>query len=477
MESIWSKTCRLEEREALSQDLDTQVAVIGAGMAGILTAAALAEEGIRVTVVEADRIAGGQTRNTTAKITVQHGMIFQRLIRTLGEEKARQYARANLAAAEKYRALINARGIDCDFEECDSYVYGDCREDLEAETRAAAELGLPASFTEHLPLPFPAAGAVRFTGQAQFHPLKFIRAMSEGLTICEHTPVLRIEEDRLVTPGGTIRAEQVVFACHFPFVNFPGVYFAKMHQERSYVLALEGAPRVEGMWIGAGEGGYSLRSWGNLLLLGGEGHRTGENREGGRYQRLREKAREWFPQSQEAACWSAQDCIPPDGVPYIGRYAPTRPQWYVATGFQKWGMTTSMVSALTLRDLICGRQNSWATVFDPARLEAETVSGMAAQGGQAVKGLAKRFLQIPSEAASEIPPGHGGIVALNGEKVGVYKEEDGTLYPVDIRCPHLGCQLEWNPDEKSWDCPCHGSRFDRWGQVISGPAQEGIQLK
>lgn len=211
--------------------------------------------------------------------------------------------------------------------------------------------------------------------------------------------------------------------------------------------------------------------------MGGENHRAGENGQGGRYERLRQKAREWFPESREVAHWSAQDCITPDGVPHIGRYAASRPNWYVATGFQKWGMTTSMVSAMILRDMICGKENPYAQVFDPGRFEAAALPGMAADGGQALKGLVKRFFQIPAEAASEIPPGHGGIVFLNGEKVGVYKEDNGTLHAVDIRCPHLGCQLEWNPDEKSWDCPCHGSRFDRYGQLISGPAQENISLE
>lgn len=166
----------------------------------------------------------------------------------------------------------------------------------------------------------------------------------------------------------------------------------------------------------------------------------------------------------------------PDGVPYIGRYAASRPDWYVAIGFQKWGMTTSMVSATILRDLIGGKDSPYAKVFAPDRLEAAAIPGMAADGGKAVKGLAKRFFQMPSQAAEQIPPGEGGIVLWEGEKVGIYKDKDGSVHKVDVRCPHLGCQLEWNPDEQSWDCPCHGSRFDRYGRLISGPAQEDITL-
>ena len=479
MESIWSQTCQIEERPPLPGDAETEVAVIGAGMAGVLIASALQEAGKRVVVLEADRIASGQTRNTTAKITSQHGSIYQKITRALGEDIARQYAMANEAALAEYRRIIAEKGIDCDYEEQSAYVYGDDPEALRAEAECAAALGLPASFTDKTTLPFPTAGAVRFEHQAQFHPLKFLKAIAEPLTIYEKTSVQTVGDHRLITDRGTVAAEKIVFACHYPFVNFPGLYFARMHQERSYVLALENAPPLDGMWIFADGSAnpYSFRTWKNLLLLGGGGHRCGENSAGGRYDELRQRAREWFPQSREAAHWSAQDCMTADGVPYIGPYAASRPDWYVATGFQKWGMTTSMVSAMLLRDRICGKENPYAEVFDPGRFDLETVTGVAEESGQAVKGLARRFFRIPAETAKKLAPGHGGIVFLDGEKLGVYKDEDGTLHPVDIRCPHLGCQLEWNPDEKSWDCPCHGSRFDRFGKLISGPAQTDIHAE
>jgi len=479
MDSIWSQTCQIKERSPLSGDLETEVAVIGAGMAGVLIASALQEAGKRVVVLEADRIASGQTRNTTAKLTSQHGMIYRKLTDTLGKKMARQYAMANEAALAEVRHMVAERMIDCDLEAQDAYVYGDDADKLRSEAECAAALGLPASFVETTALPFPTAGAVRFEGQAQFHPLKFLKAMVEPLTIFEHTRVQEVEEHRLITEHGTVTAEKIVFACHYPFVNFPGLYFARMHQERSYVLALENAPMIDGMWVFAdgASNPYSFRTWNHLLLLGGGGHRCGENSAGGRYDELRRKAREWFPESREAAHWSAQDCMPAESVPYIGRYAASRPNWYVATGFQKWGMTTSMVSAMLLRDLICGRENPYAEVFDPGRLDMETIPGVLEESGQAVKGHTKRLFQIPAETAEKLQPGHGGIVFLDGEKVGVYKDEDGTIYPVDLKCPHLGCQLEWNPDEKSWDCPCHGSRFDRYGALISGPAQTGTHAE
>ncbi len=477
MRSIWAQTCEIPPRAPLPGDLETEIAVVGAGMAGVLISAALQEAGHQVVILEAERIGSGQTGGTTAKITSQHGLCYAALVRSMSLPAAKLYAQSNEAAIQGYRRIILERGIDCGLETCSSYVCGAPGTDPEPlmeEARAAAALGLPAAFTADVPLPFPTAGAVRFKAQAQFHPLQFLKAMSDELTVFEHTRVQAVEDHALFTGHGTVRAERIVFACHFPFVDLPGMYFARMHQERSYVLALAHAPRLEGMFLGSGAGHWSLRSYRDLLLLGGEGHRTGENGDGGRYDRLRERAAAWFPGSREVAHWSAQDCMPPDGVPYIGRYASSRPDWFVATGFQKWGMTASMVAAMVLRELVCGRDHPAASLYSPSRWEAAALPGIAAEGWHAVKGLAKRSLQIPTEAAAHIPPDHGAVVSLHGEKVGVYRDEEGALHPVEIRCPHLGCQLEWDPDTRTWDCPCHGSRFDRFGHLLSGPALEDI---
>lgn len=476
MESIWRQSCELKAHPRLERDLETEVVVNGAGMAGILIADTLQKAGRQVVILEADHVASGQTQNTTAKITAQHGLIYAKLIRVFGTEKAQQYANANQEAVRAFRELITEHNIDCDFEKKDAYVYGDDLLTLSAEAEAAKRLGLPATFTGQVPLPIPCAGAVRFREQAQFDPLKFIKAVSDGLTIFERTPVQVVEGNILKARGHTVRAEHIVFATHYPFINFPGLYFARMHQERSYVLALKNAPVLDGMFLGADKGSYSLRMYGDLLLFGGENHRTGENRDGGRYDALRRKAKEWFPDSQEVACWSAQDCMTADGVPYIGHYSPGKPNWYVATGFQKWGMTSSMVSAMVIRDLISGKESPYAAVFDPSRFDGKDVSGVACESGHAIKGLTQTLLQVPTIGVNELPPTHGGIVLLNGKKVGAYKELDGTLHTMDIRCPHLGCQLEWNPDELSWDCPCHGSRFDHTGKLISGPAQKDITI-
>ena len=367
MDSIWTKTFTNRKRVSLKGDIRADVAVIGGGMTGILTAWQLKQAGVRAVVLEADRIRRGQTGNTTAKITSQHGMFCYTFIGNKGEETARKYVQANQVAVEEYKRIIRERGISCDLRECDSYVYSADGDTLAKEVEAARKLGVDAVLENQISLPVACAGAVCFNGQAEFHPLKFIGALAEELEIYENTPVKEVEEHLVKTPGGSVRADKIVFAVHFPFINFPGMYFARMHQERSYVLALENAGTVDGLYIGEGEDVLSFRQYKQYLLLGGQAHRTGENREGGRYEKLKEAAGKMYPQSRIAACWSAQDCMTTDRVPFIGPYAADRPDWYVATGFCKWGMSSAMVSAMMLKDMICGITNPYTEVFAPSR--------------------------------------------------------------------------------------------------------------
>lgn len=474
MESIWSRTCSLAEREPLRGDMTADVAIIGGGMAGMLTAYQLKKTGVRAVVLEADRIGSGQTKGTTAKITAQHGMFCRTFIKKKGIETARNYVQANQAAVEEYKKIVEREQIDCDFEETDSYVYSKSEEALAGEAEAAAELGVSVSLEKEIEIPVACAGAVKFRHQAQFHPLKFLAALADSLAVYENSPVREVEEHVVRTPAGSVKADRIVFASHYPFMNFPGMYFTRMHQERSYVLALEDAERVEGMYIGDEAGSLSFRQYGKYLLLGGRGHRTGENKDGGRYEELRKAAKMFYPQSREAACWSAQDCMTADQVPFIGRYASDRPSWLVASGFQKWGMTSSMVSAMILRDMICGTTESWAEVFAPDRFSAQEIPQIMRDSGTAVKGLTKRFFQIPGETVNRIRPGEAAVTETAEGKAGIYRSEENQVYMVDIVCPHLGCQLAWNPDERTWDCPCHGSRFDYEGNLLEGPAQEGI---
>ncbi len=477
MKSIWIETAGSPKKHApLAQNLQVGAAVIGGGMAGILTAYLLGKRGMDCAVLEAAEIGSGQTKGTTAKITSQHGLLYGQLVRQFGADKARQYAHANQQAVTQYRAVVDELDIACDFIMQDAYLYSlHERDELLFEAKTAAALGLPASFAESVNLPFDTVGAVRFTNQAQFHPLKFLYAVSERVRVFEHSPVQRVDGNTLYVNGQTVTADKIVFATHYPFVNMPGYYFARMYQSRAYSIALQNAGSLDGMYIGTGESALSLRAYKDYVILCSMDHRTGENSDGGRYDSLCGTARSLYPECREVARWSAQDCVTPDDVPYIGHYCATQPDWYVATGFNKWGMSSSMAAAQILCDSITGRENANADVFSPQRFNLPTFTGVLDCSGQAVKGLSRENLTIPQETLDALPAGHGGVVLVEGEKVGVYKEPNGRTHLVDTRCPHLGCQLEWNPDEKSWDCPCHGSRFDFHGRLIDNPAQENLR--
>ncbi|MEA4919783.1 MAG: FAD-dependent oxidoreductase [Clostridiaceae bacterium] len=479
MESIWSKSAKIENHESLRGDMETEAVVIGGGLAGILTAFFLCERNIRTIVLEADRIGSGQTKNTTAKITSQHNLIYNKLIKQFGREKALQYAVANQNAIGEYRRIITDRGIDCSFEERCAYLFSripSCVDDIEEEAEAAAGLGIDAQAVSQTSLPFTVERAVRFSGQAQFNPMSFLSVISKGLDVFEKTKVIDVQGDKVITDYGTVTAKHIVFACHFPFINAPGFYFARMHQERSYVLALGEAQELNGMYLGIDKDALSFRNFGNLLLLGGGGHRTGENSGGAAYAYLQKRAQELYPESHEVLRWSAQDCMTLDGVPYIGRFSSSTPNWYVATGFGKWGMTSSMVSAALISDLITGKENPCAEVFSPSRFTPSASAKSFFEGmGQAAKGIGRQMFSVPQADIDALPLGHGGVVDADGDKAGVYKDEEGKVYIVSTRCPHLGCRLEWNPDEKSWDCPCHGSRFDYMGNLMDDPAQTDLE--
>lgn len=487
-ESIWQKTVSISRRPGLPGDLSVDVAVVGAGLAGILTAHFLEQSGRHCVVLEANQIGSGQTGHTTAKVTSQHNLIYQKLMQNMGRKKAAQYAQINQKAIERYQILVEKYKIDCDWKRVPACLYarkpesGENRENtkemakaLRDEYHAAKELGLPAELKKETELPFPVEEALYFSGQASFHPLKFLQAIAGDLEIYERTKIVRAQPHLLTTSHGKVRANQIVFTCHYPFVNRPGYYFLRMHQERSYVLALEGTKRLLGMYLGVTKDGLSFRQAGDMLLLGGENHRTGENQCGRQYEYLIHEAEKYWPDARKGPMWSAQDCMTLDGIPYIGRFGKKTDHWYAAAGFGKWGMTSSMAAAWILSDLICGRENPYAEVFSPQRIPgAGAVKAFFQEGAHAAAGLWKEKMVPPKEKMEQIGPGQGGIVEYDGKKTGVYRAEDGQTFLVSVRCPHMGCQLVWNPDEKSWDCPCHGSRFDYRGRLLDGPAQSAL---
>lgn len=427
--SVWQNDASLPEFPILSGERSTDVLVIGGGLAGLLTAWELRQKGVDVMLVEKDRICSSTTAHTSAKLTAQHGLIYQKLIRSLGAEGASRYYKANAEAVEKLMNLC--RGFGAPMEEKANFVYSSDRRKLDRELDAFQKLGIPAIFVEAPPLPLSAAGAIGIPGQAQFHPLKLAASLAKELTIYENSRVTELIGNTATTEHGRIRAKKIVVATHFPFLNKHGSYFLKLYQHRSYLMALENAGALDAMYVDDDKKGMSFSSFGGTLLLGGGGHRTGKH--GGGWRELREFAATHYPNAAEMNHWAAQDTMSLDGIPYIGLYSRNTPDLYVAAGFNKWGMTGSMISATLLADLIQGKQNEYSEIFSPTRSI-----------------LKPQLLVNCAETTANF------------------------LIPTTKRCPHLGCALKYNREEHSWDCSCHGSRFSDSGRVLDNPANGNI---
>lgn len=428
MESVWQNQEAYTRYPSLRSDIDAQVLVIGGGMAGILCAKKLQEAGKDVVLVEAERIGSGITARTTAVLTAQHDFLYRDMVERFGMETARAYLHGNLEAVAEFRRL--AKDIDCDFEDMPSIQFTAAEpERLRREAETVKKLGFSAEYRSNAPLPVPAAGAVIYPGMGQFHPLKFLSGAAKGLEVYENSRVLKLKGTTAWLEHGSVKAEKVIVATHFPFVDRRGLYFMKLYQSRSYVIALENAPDPGATMAELDGQGIYFRPYGKLLLVGGGDHRTGKK--GGGFAFLRDYSKQHFPQAKERFAWANQDCMSLDGLPYVGRYSPNMPDVYVATGFNAWGMTNAMVSANLLADMICGRKNPLEEALRPDRSML-----------------------------------HKQLWCNLGETLADF------VIPTTRRCTHLGCALRWNPQEHSWDCPCHGSRFAEDGKLLDTPAQK-----
>ncbi len=431
MLSVWTENSEFKVFPELKEDIRTDVAIVGGGITGLLCAYELKQKGIDCVVLEADRVCRGVTQNTTAKITSQHGLIYDKLIKKFGIEKAQMYLCANEKALEKYRKIC--KDISCDFQIKDNYVYSvNNSKKINSELHALVRLGYDPDFCTEIPVPIETVGAVKFHNQAQFNPLQFLAFLSKGLTIYEKTKVIEIRGKRAITENGKVTADHFIVATHFPFMNKFGGYFVKLYQERSYVIALQNGPKINGMYVDEADKGMSFRNYKNYLLVGGGDHRTGKD--GGNYSELKAFSAINYPGNPIKYFWATQDCMSLDSVPYIGRYSDKLSNVFVATGFNKWGMTSSMVSAELLCDMILGKKNDYESLFSPSRSVLS--------------------LQLP---------------------VNILESAVGLLAPSKKRCPHLGCALKWNSAEHSWDCPCHGSRFTETGELIENPATADLK--
>ena len=495
MNSLWIETFdKNREFPKLSKSISCDVCIIGAGIFGISCAYYLTKLGFNVVVLEKDEIASKTTGHTTAKITSQHGLFYNYLINNFGISFAKSYLNANENAIKNIKEIIDTENISCDFSYQNSFIYTNNHEELQSiydEVDAVRSLDFPCEFTTTTELPFSVLGACMFQNQAQFHPLKYVYGLvdsiSDNCKIFTHTTVTDIRQSDnnyiCYTDNANVQSKYVILACHYPFLKIPGFYFLKMYQSSSYLIAVDTkTPLFNGMYLTAKSPTLSFRTTQidgkDLLLIGGADHKTGTfcNFES-TYGSLEKVAKTYYPNCDVLYRWNTRDCITLDKVPYIGLYSHYMPNLYVGTGFQKWGMTSSNVAANIVVDMIRGKENPYASTFSATRMQPiknkDEMKNMVVQSTKSivVDKLNSSYLKIDDIALNS-----GGIVQINGSKVGIFKDATGKIFAVKPVCTHLGCLLSWNDVDKTWDCPCHGSRFDFMGKNLYDPAIENLEI-
>ena len=481
-----------------SGDLTVDVAVVGAGIAGLSTAWELVRQGREVAVLEADRVAAGVTGHTTAKLTALHTLVYDHLRRTRGPEGARLYALSQTAAIGRAREIVDELGIDCEWEEAAACTY---TEDprrvgrLRAEAEAAREAGLPAEFVTETDLPFAVAGAVRVSGQAQFHPRKYLLALTDDLrrrggTVYEGTRVVGLTEGEpcvlRTDTGVSIRADKVVIATHYPVFD-RALLFTRLSPRRELVVAatIDEGRAPHGMYITPEQATRSVRTapyrgGKRLLIVTGEHFVPGTADVEERFARLSAWADDRFAGLTFTHRWATQDNDSTDSVPLIGPLHRGSRHTYVATGFGGWGMSGGIMAGGLLSDLINGREVAWDGLYDPRRLASvvrEGTSFLKHQAHVARHFVGDRLSPVTGPAPDDIPPGDGAVVRLGGRQYAVHRDENGHVQAVSARCTHLGCIVSFNHTEQAWECPCHGSRFTPDGEILQGPAVHPLEKR
>ena len=478
----------------LSTTVAVDVAVIGAGITGVTAAHLLKRAGKTVALVEAAGIGHGATGYTTAKLTVGQSLVYRNLIDSFDVETARGYARSNQEAIERVEALVREEAIECDFERASNFVYTESAEkaeELEQEVEAARAAGIDAVLTTETDLPYPVRAAIRVDDQAQFHPWKYVAALAravagEGSHVFELTRARHVRSgDPCVveTPSGSVRARHVVVATQLPFLD-RGFFFAKAHPTKSYAVAASVADAPRGMYISIDEPTRSVRSTPGgdgrrVVIVGGEGHKPGADPDTeARYAKLERFLEERFGVQGVEYRWSTHDYMPVDKLPYIGRLRRGDDRVMIATGFAKWSMTKGTLAASILVDAVLGRPNEWADLYDAQRLDVkQSALKFAKENGE----VGLRFVRDriwPRDGRDEVErlaPGEGTIARVGRKQYAVYRGEDGALQTLSARCTHLGCIVGWNPADRAWECPCHGSRFAADGTVVQGPATANLR--
>jgi glycine/D-amino acid oxidase-like deaminating enzyme/nitrite reductase/ring-hydroxylating ferredoxin subunit len=486
--SPWLDEVERPPRPRLERDLSTDVAVVGAGIVGLTTAYELAKRGVDTVVLEGRTVASGVTGNTTAKLSSLHGLTYDSLLETRGEEAAAAYAAANQWGIDRVEAIASELGVDCDLRRKPNHTYTEDVgrvEEIEAEVRAAQRLGLPASFTVDTDLPFEVEGAIRFSEQAEFQPAAYLAGLADGLEsggtpVFEHTRAVDVDGAEVRTEAGPkVSARRVILATQVPFLD-RGLYFARAHVQRSYALSARvRGPIPQAMYLQVESPGRTLRSLRfrdeELLLIGGESHELGQGDPVEKFRAIERHARRRFDVDGFEHRWSAHDFMSEDGMPYVGALWPFSDRVLTATGLRKWGLAMGTAAARILADRTTGVENEWRSFFDPGRLpplsSAPELAKHNAETG--VFFFADRVRG--GRSADELAPGEGAVVRDGLVQRAVHRDDDGRLHAVSARCTHLGCIVRWNGGERTWDCPCHGSRFDAGGEVISGPATRALE--
>lgn len=475
MNSLWENTVILPQYKELNKNINVDVAIIGGGISGILTAYKLKQSGINAVIFEKDRICSKTTAYTTGKITLAHGLIYDELMRNFDMEKVREYAYLNKKAIDEYEEIIKKENIDCDYEKCNAYIYTTSDENkLIKEYNALLKCDIECEYISENLLPIRFKGAIKYKNQAKFNPFKFIKHILSGIEIYENTLIEEVKAKKKVLythKGNKIKANKIIFACSFPFLNIPGYYFLRMHQEMSYFLMLKNTKYLKDIYLSADEKGYSFRSYKDILLFGGEKHRCGYNLDGKKYVNLKNKIDSMYKDNIKVGKYASLDCMSIDKVPYIGLFSNSLKDIYVITGFNKWGMTSSMIASNIIKDMILKGYDYKDSIFSPSRFDTKGIKkSVLKEGPYSIKNIALDLFDIPQKNLNDIEAGCGDIVEYKNKKVGVYRDFDDQYHIVDVTCPHLKCELKWNKDERTWDCPCHGSRFDYMGNAIYSPS-------
>jgi glycine/D-amino acid oxidase-like deaminating enzyme/nitrite reductase/ring-hydroxylating ferredoxin subunit len=489
-ESLWLATAEPTGYPPLAGDRSCDVAVLGGGITGLTTAYLLKRDGARVVVLEGRRVGSGVTGCTTAKVSALQQTVYRELRHRHGNDGAATYADASLAGVKLIAELAADEAIECNLERRAAFTYAaeeSERSRVESEHDAARTAGLPVRMVDQLDLPYATYGAVCLDDQLQLHPVRYVQGLAravdgDGSAVFEDSPALEVdsaETCRVRTERGTVTAQQVVVATHYPLLD-RGLFFARLEPTRSYCIAagIRGAA-PQGMSISTGEPTRSVRSFGELLVVGGESHPTGARKATPeRYRRLEQFARQHWGVTDITHHWSAQDPVSWDLLPVIGRYHPRSQRLFVASGFHKWGLSSATFGARIISDLITGRENQWAARFDPSRIGIRGLPRLAQMNTKvAADFVGSRLIPTVTKATSDLPRGEARVVRDGLGKTGVFRAGDGEIHAVSLRCTHLGCLLRFNAAEHSWDCPCHGSRFDINGAVLEGPATSPLERK